>query len=216
VALRSEASSERYRQVLHDQLDEIGRLSRLTDQLLFLCREDADSEIEPVEDVRLDTLVEELCESLQLSALAKSVALGCDDLTPAIVVAPRDRLRRLLLNLLDNALRHTPPGGRVGVQLDVEGRQVTIVVEDNGCGIAPERLPRVFDRFYRGDASRGRGTGGSGLGLAICRSIADSLGGEIRLISEVGVGTRAVVQLAGRTFASPASSDEANYAGLVR
>jgi heavy metal sensor kinase len=202
VALRSHPSADRYRQVLNDQLDEIGRLSRLTDQLLFLCRDDAGLNDEVKEDVRVDTLLEELCETMQLSAEAKGITLACLELTPAVVSAPSDRLRRLLLNLLDNALRHTPPGGRIGLRTSADDRIVRIEIEDTGCGIAAEHLPRVFDRFYRGDASRDRATGGSGLGLSICRSIVESLGGVILLQSEVGAGTTAIVELPGELVGS--------------
>jgi heavy metal sensor kinase len=202
VALRSHHSSDQYRQVLHDQLDEIGRLSRLTDQLLFLCRDDAGLNDEAKEDVRVDTLLEELCETMQLSAEAKGITLACLELAPAVVSAPPDRLRRLVLNLLDNALRHTPSGGRVGLRASADDRVVRIEIDDTGCGISAEQLPRVFDRFYRGDASRVRSTGGSGLGLSICRSIVESLGGLIRLQSEVGAGTAAIVELPGERVGS--------------
>jgi heavy metal sensor kinase len=219
IALRSNASTEQYRQVLSDQLDEIGRLSRLADQLLFLCREDAGLVVEPVEDVRLDTLLEELCETLQLSAEAKGVVLACGDSPVAIVAAQPDRVRRLMLNLLDNALRHTPTGGRVDVRLSADQEFIAVEIEDTGCGIPPEQLPRVFDRFYRGDVSRGRATGGSGLGLAICRSIVETLDGEISLTSRVGHGTTAVVRLPGRlvgfeTPTSPAIRAEARVAAV--
>jgi heavy metal sensor kinase len=195
VALRSAKSADDYRAALTDQLEEIDRLSRLADQLLFLCREDAGHAPEPPESVRLDLLLEELCESLQLSAESRGLALHCDELPPCLVAAQPDRLRRLFLNLLDNALSYTPTGGRIDVRLMYAPGQALVTIDDTGPGIPSEHLPHVFDRFYRGDPSRNRATGGSGLGLAICRAIADSLTGDLRLTNRSHGGLTATVRL---------------------
>ncbi|MFC7280082.1 sensor histidine kinase [Paractinoplanes rhizophilus] len=110
------------------------------------------------------------------------------------------RLRQLVGNLVSNAVRHTPAGGSVTVTGAADGEFVLITVEDTGVGIAPEHLPKVFDRFWRADTSRTRATGGSGLGLAIARQLARAHGGDISVTSTVGSGTTFTVRLPrGRT-----------------
>jgi two-component system, OmpR family, sensor histidine kinase BaeS len=100
------------------------------------------------------------------------------------VVADADRAVQVLTNLLGNALRHTPGEGRVGVEVDTRDDDVLFRVSDTGVGIAPEHLPRVFERFYRVEKSRSREGGGSGLGLAISRALVEAMGGRIWAESE--------------------------------
>ena len=100
------------------------------------------------------------------------------------VLADADRAVQVLTNLLGNALRHTPGGGRVGVEVEARANDVHFRVSDTGAGIAPEHLPRVFERFYRVEKSRSREGGGSGLGLAISRALVEAMGGRIRAESE--------------------------------
>jgi signal transduction histidine kinase len=114
---------------------------------------------------------------------------------PAMAEADPDRVQQLLLILLDNAVKHTPAGGRVSVDVRPQDGHAVVEVADTGVGIAPEHLPRVFERFYRADASRGRAEGGTGLGLAIAKSLVDAHGGHLSLASTPGVGTRAIVRL---------------------
>ena len=136
VALRSGRTADDYRAALADQLVEIDRLARLADQLLFLCREDAGVGADETESVRLDLLLEDLCESLHLSAEARSATLRCDDLPGCVVEASSDRLRRLFLNLLDNALRHSPPGGLVVIGATTAGRDMSHDSETS-AGVIP-------------------------------------------------------------------------------
>ncbi len=106
-----------------------------------------------------------------------------------------DRLRQLFFNLLDNAIKYTPPGGKVTVQGGPSNGQTRVIVADTGIGIPADHLPHVFDRFYRVDPSRSPETEGSGLGLAICRSIAEAHGGRVEIDSTFGVGTRVMLTL---------------------
>jgi signal transduction histidine kinase len=98
-------------------------------------------------------------------------------------------LTQLVLNLLDNALRHTPGGGRVTLTLSQDPGGCLLQVADSGEGIAPEHLPHLFERFYRADHARSRETGGTGLGLAICNWVASAHGGRLQIESEIGQGT---------------------------
>jgi signal transduction histidine kinase len=104
-----------------------------------------------------------------------------------------DRVRQVLLILLDNALRHTPGGGRIRVEAGVEGRWAEVRITDTGAGIAPEHLPNVFERFYRGP-SKPSGGQGAGLGLAIAQGLVTAQGGQIELTSRLGQGTVARVR----------------------
>lgn len=104
-------------------------------------------------------------------------------------------LRRLVVNLLDNAIRYTPPGGKVSAALEAEGPHLRVTVSDTGAGISPEAAPYVFDRFYRADKARSRQDGGFGLGLAIVKWIAESHRGAVELASREGDGTTFTVTL---------------------
>jgi heavy metal sensor kinase len=195
VALRSPRSAEGDRRVLEDIVDEADRLGRLVAQLLFLCRED-DSTVARSEDVvALDDVAREVVDLMQIPACEKSVELSVEDLDPCLVRGDGDRFRQLLINLIDNAVKYTPPGGRVTVRGDLGRGHVRVEVVDTGCGIPVEHLKHVFDRFYRIDSSRSRSTEGTGLGLAICRSIVEGHHGRIWIQSEVGRGTRAIFEL---------------------
>ena len=115
---------------------------------------------------------------------------------PALMVpGSGSELTRLFTNLLENAVRHTPPEGTVTVSARVDAMGVTVTVTDTGEGIAPEHLPHLGERFYRVDAARSAGTGGTGLGLAICRSITEAHGGRMTIESKVGEGTAVRIRL---------------------
>ena len=171
---------------------EAGRMGRLVADLLALARAD---ESQPLARRRLalDTLLLEIYE--QQRRLVDDVRLEVDTLEQVEVDGDPDRLKQLLLNLVDNALRYTPPGGAVSLGLVRQGDQVILRVADTGPGIPPEHQARIFDRFYRVDQPRSRDAGGSGLGLAICRWIAEAHGGQIEVTSQPGAGSTFTVVL---------------------
>jgi two-component system, OmpR family, sensor kinase len=172
--------------------DETARMRRLVNDLLFLAQADAGLKLyyQPVE---VDTLLLEVYRQAQVMAQGVTVRLGAED--QALVSGDADRLRQLLLNLVDNALKHTTPGsGEVTLTLRRGGGWVQVGVEDNGAGIAPEDLPHIFERFYRADPSRSRPSG-SGLGLAIAKWVAEAHGGRIEVESQVGRGSSFTVWL---------------------
>jgi signal transduction histidine kinase len=141
--------------------------------------------------VQLPALAEETLAVLQ-PELARKQVRGRSVLPPnlPLVCADADRLTEVLLNLLDNALRHAPPGGQIEISGEVDGPFVRVSVADNGPGIGPEDRVHVFDRFYRADKSRSSSTGGSGLGLAIVRALVEAHGGTIRVDERPGGGAR--------------------------
>lgn len=141
----------------------------------------------------------ELLESSRASQQAAADSAGVELLVTAdpqvVVYGDEDRLRQALGNLISNALRTTPAGGRVDLAATRTGSGAVVSVTDTGAGIAPEHLPHVFDRFWRADAARGRGTGGSGLGLAIVRQIVTDHDGTVEVASEVGSYTTFTIRL---------------------
>jgi heavy metal sensor kinase len=193
VALRLPREPEQYRAILEDQLEELERLSRLAERLLFLCREDA--RVAPIarQPVDLRAVAEDVAEHMRVVAEEKGVRIPAEDGAPCSIEGDEDLLRRLLFNLVDNAIKFTAAGGNVMIKTARGDGEARITVTDTGIGIAPEDLPHVFQRFYRVDSASGQD--GTGLGLAIARSIAEAHGGSIAIESTIGVGTRAIVTL---------------------
>lgn len=186
VVLSREGTAAEYRQVLESALEEYQRLSRMIESLLFLARsEHAATPLAPVDlDARKE--LEVVCEFHEAVAQEQQVALVCTG--EARLRADPILLRRALSNLLSNALRYTGSGGRIELCVQDLGPGTEIRVRDTGSGIAPEHLPRLFDRFYRADAARAS-HGGAGLGLSIVRSIMALHGGEVAIASRPGAGT---------------------------
>jgi heavy metal sensor kinase len=196
VALSQERGAAEYRQSLAIVLDESRRISRLVDDLLNLARADSRHVRLEIEEFYLNDLLAECCRSVQSMAAAKGVEVECragdQDVT---FRGDEELLRRMVMNLVENAIRYTPAGGRVSVALEVAGARVLVRIADTGVGIAPEMVPHVFDRFFRADPARSRQNGGFGLGLAIVKWIAESHQGAVELTSEVGSGSTFTVTL---------------------
>ncbi len=182
---------------LEETLQEVNRMTELVDALLTLARADegrAELHREPA-DVR--QILEEAQETGELLAERAGVAIEVRaPAEPVMLDVDRTRIRQMILNLIENAVKYTPRGGRVTVQLEA-GAAVTLAVADTGIGIAPGDLPHIFDRFWRADSARTR-TGerpGAGLGLAICKWIAEAHGGAIDVASRPARGTTFTVTL---------------------
>ncbi len=172
--------------------DEAARMRRMVNDLLLLAQADAGLKLQR-QPVEMDTLLLEVYRQAQVMAGDRiNVRLGAED--QALVLGESDRLRQLLLNLVDNALKYTPAGGQVTLTLRRRAGWVLVTVEDTGIGISPEDLPHIFERHYRADRSRSR-SGGHGLGLAIAQWIAQAHGGQIEVTSEVGKGSIFTVRL---------------------
>jgi heavy metal sensor kinase len=195
VALSHERSSSEYRESLAIILDESRRLTRLVDDLLNLARADAGHVKLQVHEFYFNDLLAECCRSVQALAAARSIKLECQCPGDVPFHGDEELLRRLVVNLLDNAIRYTPRGGQVSALLNANGGELRIQVCDTGAGISPEAVPHVFERFYRGDTARSRQDGGFGLGLAIVKWIAESHKGEVDLASRPGKGSTFTVTL---------------------
>ena len=160
---------------------EAARLRRLVDQLRQVALFEAGAERLDAAPLALPPVIADTLEVLAPALERKQVAIenSVPESLPA-VNADSDRLIEILLNLFDNALRHTPEGGRISVSAQQDGAFVRVSIADTGAGIAPEEREHIFDRFYRLDVSRSAETGGSGLGLAIVRALVEAHGGTIQ------------------------------------
>jgi two-component system sensor histidine kinase CiaH len=191
-------------ELFDDARHEIGRLERLAGDLLTIAQSDQHSLSLAEADVDLPVLASDLVRRLTPLAQARGVELAArGEKGVAMVEGDPDRLEQVLLILLDNAIKHTPSGGSVTVTVRHQGNDVLTEVADTGEGIPTEHLPRVFDRFYRGDRSRSRADGSTGLGLAIARSLVDAHNGRLLISSSPGNGTRVTIQL--RALAHPSA-----------
>jgi two-component system heavy metal sensor histidine kinase CusS len=196
VALARARTVDEYREVLGSCLEEAVRLSDLIGDLLFLARAESPLAHLHRESINVGELLSGIREYYEASAADRGVSLST--LVPnGPVIAQLDRtlLQRAVGNLVSNALAHTPPGKSVVLGASAEAAAVRIEVSDSGAGIPPEALPRVFDRFFRVDASRSQSSGGTGLGLAIVQSIMQLHGGNVEIASKVGKGTQVTLRV---------------------
>jgi len=189
LALRRPRQAEDYRAVLESNLEEIDRMSRIVDELLFLSRADLGEIKLKMFPVQLDDLVREIQQQAMVLGMERHVQAVLNAVEPVLIQGDDLRLRELLLNLVDNAVKYSYEGQTVELALVVEGSQAKIMVRDHGIGIAPENQARVFDRFYRTDEARAHGAKGTGLGLAICKWIVEVHHGTIELDSTVHGGS---------------------------
>ncbi len=192
VALRQPRAPEEYVEILRSIHGESARLGGILENLLTIARADAGAWPVHLESFYLDDVLLDVIENARALGSGKDVALDVTQLEEAPVRADQELLRQLLMILLDNAMKFTPPGGRVDVAVRREDGYVSASVSDTGPGIDPELLPHVFDRFYRGDASHGRSPG-AGLGLSIAKWITDVHDAQIFIDSKPGRGTTVVV-----------------------
>ncbi len=189
VALRRPRAPEDYRDTLAIALAEIQRLSRLVEDLLTLSRADAGQFSLNRQACDLGAIA---CDSMQAHAARaeqNGVMLQLFKAEQTPVYGDRDRLRQVVDNLLDNALKYAPPKTAVEITVERDGQECRLNARDYGPGIAPEDAAQIFNRFYRTDLSRARASGGAGLGLAIAQAIVHAHGGELAVESAPGVGT---------------------------
>jgi signal transduction histidine kinase len=192
VALSRDRRPEAYVDALKAVGLESERMGRIVDDLLILARADAGEKAVVRKQFYLDDLAADAVSGVRVLAETRGVDLCVREFEEAPVEADPALVRQLLVIFLDNAVKFTPAGGRVSLSVkSAEGRAI-VTVEDNGVGISPAELPRIYDRFYRGDDARRR-SDGAGLGLSIAKWIADAHGAQIDLASAVGQGTRFTV-----------------------
>jgi heavy metal sensor kinase len=196
IALRRPRSEEEYRETLRQILEDLERISSLIENLMLLAR--ADSGAEALQRTRINMVksVGEACLEGRTLAETKQINFR-EELpeSPVWIEGESNSLRRLFLILLDNAVKYTPPQGRITVSVHSSDGCAVTEVRDTGIGIAAEDLPHIFERFFRADRARSRENGSAGLGLSIGQWIAEAHGGIIRALSKPGEGSVFQVQI---------------------
>jgi heavy metal sensor kinase len=195
VALTRERGAAEYRESLAVILDESRRLSRLVDDLLNLARADSGHVPLVIREFYFNDLLAECCRSALPAAAARGIEIECLAPRDAPFRGDEDLLRRLVMNLLDNAVRYTPRGGQVSAALETSPEYIKVSISDTGAGIPTRDAARVFERFYRADQARSRHDGGFGLGLSIVQWIAEAHRGTVELSSQPGAGSVFTVTL---------------------
>jgi signal transduction histidine kinase len=195
VLLRGqEQISEKTKGTLVSVLDETKNLTDITKDLLLAARAEAGLRQQALEAVSLPEFVTEVVRDLQPVAAAKTVSVMTEKIPRISVFADKNGLRRIFINVIDNAVKYTPEGGHVAISFAGDGqRMVRVIVRDDGQGISKENLPHVFERFYKADNARQ--SAGGGLGLAIVKELVESYGGSVAMKSDLGSGTTVTLRL---------------------
>jgi heavy metal sensor kinase len=197
VALAKQRSADEYQESLLLIQEEAERLSRIVEDLFILARQPIDAPATLIrERVSLNDAVKDCARAAQVLATRKGVRLTTENNSASIHLnADKELITRMILNLLDNAVKYTPAGGEISLALTRQNGNAEIVVRDTGIGIPEVDRQRIFDRFYRVDKARSRALGGAGLGLSIVRWIVEVHGGEIHIDSAPGRGSTFTVDL---------------------
>ena len=183
------------REVMGSALEEISRMSKIVENLLAIARLDSGTDGMNRQNVDLSKLAQWTVDQMHLLAEEKHIGMHCQPAESALVLADPARMKQVLVNLLDNAIKYTQAGGAITVAVGVAQRKVVLEVSDTGIGIPPESLPNVFERFYRSDKARSRESGGTGLGLSIVQAICHAHEGTVTIHSVEGLGTTVRVEL---------------------
>jgi signal transduction histidine kinase len=200
VTLKQRTAIEYERGIERSQLD-CQRMEETVAKMLTLARVEANS-VPAAVATDLTEVLRQVSQQFDSMAELKRLQILVLAEGPVMVDIEPEQLQLLCGNLLLNALQHSPAGSAIRAVVQQDGTQALLAIEDDGEGIAPQDLPHVFERFYRGDPSRSRNTGGTGLGLAICKAIASRWQGSIEIASDLGVGTRVMVRLPVSTLSS--------------
>jgi len=195
IALRGNRTSASYKKTLASLLDEVIRMSSIIEGLILLAKADSGVARLDKKPTRLDVLVSEIKDDVVLLAEHKKIGVSISRLDKSVIMGDEVRLRQLMLNLVDNAIKYTAEGGSVTLSLQRSDGHADFTVEDTGIGIGQEDVSKIFDRFYRVDKSRSRMTDGLGLGLSISKWVTEAHGGRISVESQPGRGTRFTVTL---------------------
>jgi len=195
TALRDEPLSAPERQRISSLLEELQRLTQIVDGLNFLTRADAGLLQFEKAPLRFDELVQEASADAKVLGEQQRITVRLRNLTPTTVAGDRRRLRQLLLILSDNAIKYNQPEGMVEIRLRRDKDDAVLSIANSGPGVPPQMIDRVFDRFFRGDASHNKQIDGCGLGLSIARRIVEAHAGDIRIESQVDGQTTVTVRL---------------------
>ena len=202
--------SSEWRERAGSALEEVERLAHIVEGLFAISRLDAGEAAAEWVPLDLAQLTAATTEQMSLLAEDKEIKLTCEAVMGVWVEGDRARLKQVVVNLLDNAIKYTPGGGAIALKVTRREGKALLEVSDNGIGIPAEALPRVFERFFRVDDARSREQGGAGLGLSIVKSICLAHHGRVEVKSEPGRGSRFCVELP--TISAPVNNHKTQYA----
>jgi heavy metal sensor kinase len=195
VALMEANSTDQYRRVLSSQLEEFEKLSRMINQLLTLARAESGEVAIGHEPVNISNMTRSIAEQLEPVADSKNVTLSWNCDPDVTLRGDASWIERIILNLADNAIKFTRPGGHVWITVGRNTNDAILEIEDDGIGIVPEAIPHIFERFYRADPSRANRADGVGLGLSLVKWAVDQHRGSVQVESTSDRGTRFVVKI---------------------
>jgi heavy metal sensor kinase len=196
LMLRRDHTVDEYQIAIASALEEVGRLTTVVTSLLEISRAESGQVKLNVTTVNISKIASDVCEDCEFIAEEKDIKLKAEIQPYVNLTGDAGRLHQLLLNVIDNAIKYTQPGGEVGVKLTIENTDTKVVVTDNGIGISEDDIPHIFDRFYRADKSRTRDEAqGNGLGLSIVKWIVEAHKGTIVVTSTIGKGTTFTITL---------------------
>jgi heavy metal sensor kinase len=190
VAMQSSDLPEEIRSLLESNLEELGRLTRIVNDMLTLAEAEAGRHVLAKEPVNVKILLEELVDQMALLAADQNVEIKLQEVSELWIDADALWIRRAFINILDNAIKYSKAGGAVGISATIDGLMVRIEVQDYGIGISSSDIPFIFDRLYRADPARNRESGGAGLGLALVKWIIEAHKGSIRVASQPDQGSQ--------------------------
>ncbi len=202
VTLRKKRKGQQYVDTLVSIAEETEKLEKMIENLLILSRIDAEEDVFLFQPTHLDEILLEAFENINRPATKKKLMFTIETINPVRLNGNRILLYRLLMNVLDNAIKYTPKGGSVLISLQARSNSALLTVSDSGSGIPEDQIPLVFDRFYRVDQARSPMVGGSGLGLSIVKKIADMHHATVKIHSRTGEGTSVYIRF---------PIDDANY-----
>jgi heavy metal sensor kinase len=194
LALNKDRDSDAYRDALRQILAESERTTDLIEDLLSLARSGTAAQL-PLVPTDLAAIARKCCTNIAPLAAEKKIDSGLAiNFSPASIQGNAESLERLLLIVLDNAIKYSHPNGRIFTKIEQNGSFINVVIEDSGIGIAEDDIPRIFERFYRADKARSRDSGGAGLGLSIAKWIAEMHSAEISVESKLGQGSSFLIR----------------------
>lgn len=174
---------------LLSNIEEINRMTKMTEDLLAIARSE-NHDVLGSEKMDIVTIIQKTAEKIQPIAAKKGVKIVVRSSSQLFVHANKEGIGRVLMNLLQNSIQHTPSGGTISINAEQEGSQVVVRVSDTGSGISEKDIPHIFERFYKGEGSQG-----SGLGLSMVKEIVEQYGGSISITSEKDKGTMSTIEL---------------------
>ena len=195
IILSKERTLEEYQEALANNLKELDSITRLVNDLLLLSHGEEPEKKTLMERINISSLIGDLSGAFNILAKQKEIGFNFECSDPLLMCGNEIELKRLFVNLIDNAIKFTPAKGRISIKAQSKDHNIEVMVKDTGIGISKDDLPYLFDRFYRADKSRARDSGGFGLGLSICQSIVKAHQGTISIKSQLHKGTEVILIL---------------------